>query len=195
MANKIIIMITVVLATCSFFVGCGKDNSVQLSGESSNESVLESGSKKQETKNDNIYVYVNGQVKYPGVYKLKNGDRAYKAIKKAGGLTKNAKKNNINLAETVVDAQNIYVMSKKEYKKSLSKKSISGETNDSLSENQDINSSLINITKLPGIGNSKAAAIIKYREENGSFSSKEDIKNVSGIGDSTYSNIEDLITV
>ena len=96
MANKIIIMITVVLATCSFFVGCGKDNSVQLSGESSNESVLESGSKKQETKNDNIYVYVNGQVKYPGVYKLKNGDRAYKAIKKAGGLTKNAKKNNIN---------------------------------------------------------------------------------------------------
>lgn len=54
---------------------------------------------------------------YPGVYKLKNGDRAYKAIKKAGGLTKNAKKNNINLAETVVDAQNIYVMSKKEYKK------------------------------------------------------------------------------
>ena len=46
MANKIIIMITVVLATCSFFVGCGKDNSVQLSGESSNESVLESGSKK-----------------------------------------------------------------------------------------------------------------------------------------------------
>lgn len=203
MANKIIIMITVVLATCSFFVGCGKGNSVQLSGESSNESVLESGSKKQETKNDNIYVYVNGQVKYPGVYKLKNGDRAYKAIKKAGGLTKNAKKNNINLAETVVDAQNIYVMSKKEYKKSLSKKSISGETNDSLSENQDTNSSLINIntaseselTKLPGIGNSKAAAIIKYREENGNFSSKEDIKNVSGIGDSTYSNIEDLITV
>ena len=94
-------------------------------------------------------------------------------------------------------------MSKKEYKKSLSKKSISGETNDSLSENQDTNNSLINIntareselTKLPGIGNSKAAAIIKYREENGNFSSKEDIKNVSGIGDSTYSNIEDLITV
>ena len=94
-------------------------------------------------------------------------------------------------------------MSKKEYKKSLSKKSISGETNDSLSENQDTNSSLINIntaseselTKLPGIGNSKAAAIIEYREENGNFSSKEDIKNVSGIGDSTYSNIEDLITV
>ena len=87
--------------------------------------------------------------------------------------------------------------------RSLSKKSISGETNDSLSENQDTNSSLINIntaseselTKLPGIGNSKAAAIIEYREENGNFSSKEDIKNVSGIGDSTYSNIEDLITV
>lgn len=56
------------------------------------------------------------------MYKLKNGDRAYKAIKKAGGLTKNAKKNNINLAETVVDAQNIYVMSKKEYKRVFQRK-------------------------------------------------------------------------
>ena len=188
MANKIIIMITVALATCSFFVGCGKDNSVQLSGESSNESVLESDGKKQEAENDNIYVYVNGQVKYPGVYKLKNGDRAYKAIKKAGGLTKNAKKNNINLAETVVDAQNIYVMSKKEYKKSLSKKGVSDELEGNLNENQDTDGSLINIntadeselTKLPGIGNSKAAAIIKYREENGNFSLKEDIKKEVG---------------
>ena len=57
MANKIIIMITVVLATCSFFVGCGKDNSVQLSGESSNESVLESVAKNRKQKMI-IYTYM-----------------------------------------------------------------------------------------------------------------------------------------
>ena len=46
---------------------------------------------------------------------------------------------------------------------------------------------------LPGIGESKADNIIKYREEYGKFEHLEDIKKVSGIGDSAYSKIKDLI--
>lgn len=48
---------------------------------------------------------------------------------------------------------------------------------------------------LPGIGEKTAEKIIDYREENGDFTSKDDLKNVSGIGDAKYSEIEDLITV
>ena len=48
---------------------------------------------------------------------------------------------------------------------------------------------------LTGIGKVKAEAIVKYRDENGPFASKEDIKNVNGIGDGTYAGIEDEITV
>ena len=48
---------------------------------------------------------------------------------------------------------------------------------------------------IPGIGASKAAAIIRYREEHGGFSSTDEIKNVSGIGDSTYDRIKEDITV
>lgn len=48
---------------------------------------------------------------------------------------------------------------------------------------------------LPGIGPAKAEAIIDYRESVGLFQNKEDIKNVSGIGDATYEDIKDLITV
>ena len=51
------------------------------------------------------------------------------------------------------------------------------------------------IQSLPGIGESKAKAIIKYREENGSFNNVEDIKNVSGIGDSLFEKIKDYITL
>lgn len=51
------------------------------------------------------------------------------------------------------------------------------------------------LTSLPGIGESKADSIIKYRQENGSFKTKEDIKNVSGIGEAVYNKIKDYITV
>lgn len=46
---------------------------------------------------------------------------------------------------------------------------------------------------LPGIGESKANNIIKYREEHGDFENLEDLMNVSGIGESAYSKIKDLI--
>ena len=46
---------------------------------------------------------------------------------------------------------------------------------------------------LSGIGESKAKAIIEYRETNGEFKSLEDIMNVSGIGESAYSKIKDNI--
>ncbi|MHB0865514.1 MAG: helix-hairpin-helix domain-containing protein [Minisyncoccota bacterium] len=48
---------------------------------------------------------------------------------------------------------------------------------------------------LPGIGPSKAAAIVEYRQEHGAFVRIEDIQNVSGIGPSTFANIQSLITV
>lgn len=48
---------------------------------------------------------------------------------------------------------------------------------------------------IPGIGPSTALKIINYRENNGKFSSIEDIKNVSGIGDVKYENIKDYISV
>ena len=48
---------------------------------------------------------------------------------------------------------------------------------------------------LPGIGPSKAKAIIQYREEHGTFKKIEDLKSVSGIGEKTFEKLKDLITI
>ena len=51
------------------------------------------------------------------------------------------------------------------------------------------------MTKLPGIGPALSQAIVEYREENGNFSSIEDIMKVSGIGEGRFSAIEEYIYV
>ncbi len=51
------------------------------------------------------------------------------------------------------------------------------------------------LDKLPGIGPAKAADIISYRDSNDGFQSIEDLTNVKGIGDKTFENLKDLITV
>ena len=48
---------------------------------------------------------------------------------------------------------------------------------------------------LPGVGKAKAAAIVEYREQNGGFKSKEELKQVKGIGDKIYAQVENEIEI
>ena len=75
--------------------------------------------------------------------------------------------------------------------------------NTGVSKNTNTQSNKININtatqteleELPGIGPSIALKIIKYRDENGKFKTIEDIKKVSGVGDSKYAKIKDIISI
>ena len=49
--------------------------------------------------------------------------------------------------------------------------------------------------QLPGIGETKAKAIIDYRNEVGSFQNIEQLKEVNGIGEATFDNIKENITI
>lgn len=181
-----IVLLILVLLLLS---GCKDDNQIELSSESYiDETILQ-------TEGVEIYVHITGEVKNPGVYQVDQGTRLFQLVELAGGMTKKAYEEGINLAEEVTDGQSINILSKSEYKMTINQ----GDLQDSSRSE----SKLINIntgtkeelTNLPGIGESKAVAIVSYREENGNFKSIEDIKNVSGIGDSTFANIKDLITI
>ena len=188
-----------------FIVGCGQGkNEISLSDKDActEESGSDDSGKQKDTaekENENIFVYISGAVKMPGVYTVKEGSRIFHIIKQAGGLTKSAEQDYLNQAETVVDGQNIRVLTKKEYAEMKEKEQLDifDKNNNKTADGKiNINSAdVATLMQLPGIGETKAKTIVSYREENGSFTAIEDIKNVSGIGDSTFANICENITV
>lgn len=162
---------------------------------------------KQEKK-ESFYVDVKGNVNKPGVYEFNDGDRIIDAINKAGGLTKNANTNNINLSKKLNGEMVVYVYSNKDIKSndSLSCSNICEveiiEVNNCFEGTKE-NVDLVNINKanindllnLTGIGESKAKSIIEYRDKNGEFKDIDELKNVSGIGEALFDKIKDKITI
>lgn len=148
-----------------------------------------------------LYVYVCGQVKNPDVYTLPNGSRVFEALEAAGGVTKKAQPDSLNLAGLLSDGDKIYVPAEGE--NTASAGSASGGSGSTGSASGSGSQSLVNINKasaeelqsLPGIGESKAADIISYREANGPFKSKEDLMKIPGIKEGVYKKVEALITV
>lgn len=170
--------------------GCGQTSYFQ--GQSPD--LSDTGEAEQENKSDDtveteFYVDVGGAVKNPGVYRLKSGSRVYEAIQMAGGLNENADVRNLNQAAAVSDGEKIYICTIEEQQTIIqSDNTADGKVNINTASRDEL-------MTLPGIGESKADAIIAYRQENGNFSSPEEIKNISGIKEGVYSKIADSIKV
>lgn len=153
--------------------------------------------------NENWYVDIKGAVLYPGMYPAKDGMRVYDMIELAGGLTKEADRNQINLAERISDQMVIYIPKEGE---ELTDISIAQQGNKELNASRQLSDSdmkrvnintadLQELTQLSGIGEKKAQAIIDFRDENGSFQALEDLKKVKGIGEKTFETLKESITI
>ena len=154
-----------------------------------------------------IIVHITGEVKNWGVIELPQGSREIDAVNKAGGFTETADTTKVNLAYELSDGVKIYIPSKTEMQSSYVEEYITEDSGDNVitEENKmkERKNLLVNINSatqteletLPGIGPSTALKIISYREENGNFSSIEDIKNVQGIGENKFENIKELICI
>ena len=136
-----------------------------------------------------LIVDLKGEIKNPGVYEIIEGSRVNDVIKKAGGFTDEADQLQVNLASIVQDTQMIYIPKEGEVIDHVQKKR---EGNGKILINS---ASLQELQELPGIGPSKASAIIKYREENGGFKNKEDLLNVTGIGVKSLEKFQELIAI
>lgn len=143
-----------------------------------------------------ICVYITGAVERPGIVTLKEGSRLADAIELVGGALDDADLSKINLALKVED-EGMYIIPR--IGETIEEPLVQGNpSTEKGSKNGKININRADaalLETLPGIGPSKAARIIEYREANGSFKNIEDIMNVSGIGPKTFDSIKDLICV
>lgn len=176
------------------FLFCGCNNQPQFITESlqETEAMLETQHSDPSVSDETevLYVYVCGAVKNPGVYPLPTGARVYEAVEAAGGFQEDAGQVAVNLAQMLSDGQQVYIPTAEEEEVIVR-------------QEEEKQAGLININtadsdklqELPGIGKSRADAIILYRENNGLFQSIEDIMNVSGIKSSVFERIKEYITV
>lgn len=137
-------------------------------------------------------VDVKGEVKDPGIYVVDSKSRIHEVIQLAGGFTSEANSNQINLAQRIKDEMVIYVPHLDEDIELIWESTTSTNVPDQAKVSLN-RATLEQLQSLPGIGQSKATAIINYRTEVGPFKSIEELVNVSGIGAKTLESLRDLL--
>ena len=157
------------------------------------------------TENTVIYVDVTGAVKAPGVYTLPAGSRVFEAIALAGGAREDASLENLNQAGILQDGQQIRVYTEEEAAQMAQQGSLpslpGAETAAGQEEGQEASKVNINtagkdeLMTLTGIGETRAEAILAYRQETGGFQAPEDLMQVEGIKEKTFEKLKDQITV
>lgn len=124
-----------------------------------------------------IYVQISGAVVRPGVYEMTTNDRVHDLIILAGGFTKDADIDSINLAQKLIDGMKIIVSQK-------------GEQSNKISINK---ATIEELKQLEGIGDVKARAIVEFRELNGPYTSIEDLVIYKLISEKDFARIKDDI--
>lgn len=168
-----------------------------------------------------IYVHVCGAVEKPGVYELETGCRVYEAVEQAGGFTGDAEQNYVNQAQVLEDGVKLVIPTREEAVAGEREKALEPEKaqdgagreigivggasagGPAAAAGTGASDGRININtaseaqlcEIPGVGATRAAAIIAYREAHGAFEKPEDIMKVSGIKEGVYEKIKDSISV
>ncbi len=182
------------VVTAGILYSCGRQGAgeeLELWTETAEESasVLE---QEVSTEASRIFVHVCGAVNAPGVYELAAGSRYQDAVQAAGGFAENAEETFLNLASVLTDGEQLVVPTVEE----AASREASREQAEAADDRVDINlAGREELMTLPGIGEVRAEAILQYREENGPFSSAEELMNVPGIKESTFGQIKEKIKV
>ena len=139
-----------------------------------------------------VVVHVAGAVRHPGIIELPAGSRVADAIALAGGPRPNADLDLLNLAAVVVDGTQILVPGGSATSGAIPSPAPSSTSTSTVNLNTADQTALETV---PGIGPVKASAIIAYRTEIGSFTSIDELLEVSGIGPATLESLRPFVSL
>ena len=146
-----------------------------------------------------VLVHAAGAVRRPGLYELAAGERVADLIEAAGGATRAADLDRVNLAAPVADGSQVVVPRRGE--PTAAANTPSGGTTTSPADGApgplvDLNlAGAEELETLPGIGPATSAAILEHRDANGPFASVDELIDVPGIGEAKLAALADLVTV
>jgi competence protein ComEA len=133
-----------------------------------------------------LLVHVLGAVRTPGLYSLPAGARVVDALTAAGGLADDADPAGVNLARRVGDGEQLTLPRVGEAPPAAASAEAPGRIDLNTATPEQLES-------LPGIGPALAARIVSWREENGGFSSADDLLEVPGLGEKSVDALRDLV--
>ncbi len=131
---------------------------------------------------EDVVVHVAGAVQDPGVYRLPTGSRVTDAVQRAGGATRDAGLDTVNLAAELADGQQVILPSQAPGGGATATAGASGAAEGPISLGA---ATLEQLDTIEGIGPVTAQNIIDFRTENGGISTVEDLDQISGIGPAT----------
>ncbi|KGJ82819.1 hypothetical protein GY21_00260 [Cryobacterium roopkundense] len=141
-----------------------------------------------------LLVHVLGAVRNPGLFEVVPGARVLDAVAQAGGLTDQADQAGINLARVLTDGEQFYVPRVGESPPAPMPGASTGQAGAPTAKVNINTGAAADLDTLPHVGPMMAQRIIDYRTANGPFSSVDDLRNVTGIGDKTFEALKDLVT-
>ncbi|HEV7567740.1 MAG TPA: ComEA family DNA-binding protein [Microbacteriaceae bacterium] len=148
-----------------------------------------------------IFVHVLGAVAHPGLFELRDGARVIDAIAAAGGFSADAEKGGVNLARVVADGEQLHVPRVGEV---IAGGSVAGAAPGGASGGGasgfggKVNLNVATVAELdalPRVGPVMAQRIVDWRTANGRFTSVDDLRSVTGIGQKTFDGLKDLVTI
>jgi competence protein ComEA len=183
-SKKLLLLVGAVVAAVVFLINgltTNQEKPIQISATESSDLVS--------IQEATLFVHIVGEVREPGIYQLEIGSRLIDAVFAAGGLTKVADEASVNLARELTDGEQVIIF---KIGDAQSAQSASQQGMTQISLNRATQSEL---EELPGVGPALAQRIIDWRSANGGFKKKEDLLNISGIGDKLFAGLKDSVSL
>ncbi len=137
-----------------------------------------------------VYVDVVGAVRRPGLYRVRSGARVADAVAHAGGPTRKADLELVNLAALVADGEQVVVPQRG----AAGPPAAAAAPGSAPAGPVHLNSATLEqLDALPGVGPVTAQKIIDYRTQHGGFGSVDDLDAVPGIGPARLADLRPLV--